>query len=121
MPDNINPYASPTEAAIPASEANEYGPISAWEQLRFLYNGLLVAIIALCTVPFWGHLSPGFGVQVLMGMIGANFCFCAGPVIETYLSWLGINAKNLRLPLFIVGTLLSACITVVSTLASGWF
>ena len=42
----------------------------------------------------------------------ANLCFCAGPVVDGYLSWLGLRHRAITWLLFLLGTALSMLLGV---------
>jgi hypothetical protein len=46
----------------------------------------------------------------------ANLCYFAGPIVETYIVWLGFRAAWVRIVLFVLGTLFS-CILAFATVA----
>ena len=65
---------------------------SKWEKLRILYNIILAGILLLTHGLAMGSqfLQPFPLFVWLAGAILANVCFFAGPVTESYLSWLGL-------------------------------
>jgi hypothetical protein len=117
-----NPYASPPEADAalptypPADSAKEV--FLAWEKLRLIYNCLL-AVVSLSAGYAWLGVRDiiDFLTFLFEGAIGANLCFCLGPVIEGYLSLMGVNRRKVRLLLFVLGTLI-ACMFAAAALAS---
>ena len=118
-----NPYSSPVSPAAaedrPAAERESLGTIArrtflAWEKLRLVY----IAVLAVFALLF-GLLDPSnmlasmrFWMFVLEGAIIANICYFAGPVIETYVFWLGFRGNWLRIVMFVVGTLFSCVLFV---------
>jgi hypothetical protein len=87
----------------------------AWEKLRLLYNAVLVVetiAIGLAAHPLL--LQPEFWVSSVMGAVFANACFFLGPIIETYVAWLGHPSRTLRLVMFIVGTVVSCLLVIVA-------
>ena len=109
-----NPFASPTAESVTSTkkdEANEtFGMIAkrtflAWEKLRIVF----VAILGLMTLLLgFGELTNvKFWTVVIPGAIAANICFFAGPIVETYVTWLGFESIVLRVAMFTFGTLLS--------------
>ncbi|WP_144058793.1 hypothetical protein [Rhodopirellula sp. SWK7] len=120
-----NPYASPVpgpdmdrnESHLPADVT--LGGIArpvflAWERLRVVYVVLLGAFTLLLVGS--GIFRMPMLVRIGEGAIAANLCFFAGPVVETYVRWLGYRGKMLRWFLFVSGVLLSM-ILVIATLA----
>ncbi len=118
-----NPYAAPPSE--PIAESPQIKAVStdsldaiarrtfyAWEKLRIVYIGVLVLI----TLGFVG-LRRLWGLELsftmIVGAVGANVCFFAGPVVETYVVWLGYRGKRLRYVLFSAGLALSIGLAVV--------
>ena len=100
----------PQAAAMPGTtpSANEAAPtlkqvFFAWEKLRVLYVAAL-AVVTLSNIPIEAmkHLEVWVAVAVLA--VGANVCYFAGPIAETYLCWLGLRRNMVRTALFVVGT-----------------
>ncbi len=95
-----------------------------WEKLRIPYN-LIVGVVGFVGVivpwilwllgepdapdPAVSFRRAAIGV-VLYGVM-ANVCYCAGPVVECYLRWLGLRAPRLTAVLFIIGTAFSVLLT----------
>ena len=129
-----NPYASPTDDAVisdvVSSNSTEISLASlaksvfiAWERLRIVYIVVLGAFTLTLAIP--GVLANGSHflafrgiVMILGGAIVANICYFAGPMIETYIRWLGHDRKWVRWFLFVGGTVLTAMLALAS-LASG--
>ena len=42
--------------------------------------------------------------ELVIAGIVANFCYFAGPVVDTYLHWLGMKSRWVGICLFVVGT-----------------
>lgn len=115
-----NPYASST---LPATDELAVAPPSslgvlargiflAWEKLRLIYIAILgLVTLSLVMMETDVLFSPGFWGTVLEGAVFANVCFFAGPVIETYVTWLGFKAKWLRPTMFLLGMGLSCLLT----------
>jgi hypothetical protein len=123
MPDN--PYSSPsndispdTTAALPPSESsNSLAAIAkatflAWERLRILF----IVVLGLVTVLLAGRNIATLRTLVLIaeGAIFANICYFAGPVVETYVRWLGYEGKWVRWFLFAGGTTLTAILAAAT-------
>ncbi|QDV86473.1 hypothetical protein [Planctomycetes bacterium TBK1r] len=129
-----NPYSSPTTDATTdhAASTVESGasvvelakPVFlAWERLRIAYILLLGAFTAMLAMP--GVISNGPQlltfrglIMIAEGAIVANVLYFAGPIVETYVRWLGYDRTWVRWFLFAGGTLLTALFALVS-LASG--
>ena len=117
-----NPYASPLESSPPAAEPATDAPNSlvaiarktflAWEKLRILFVGILGLITVLATVPL-GFPSWRLLIIIVQGAIVANLAFFAGPVVETYVRWLGYNRMWPRWLMFISGTMMTAALAIV--------
>lgn len=82
----------------------------AWEKLRFLYIGLLGTLtLLLCGREI---VNIEILMIVIAGAFVANVCYFAGPILETYVSWLGLKGKWFRWMLFTVGTLFTMVLAV---------
>jgi len=118
-----DPYAAPecvpdapAEAPPPAptESLNEIARSTflAWEKLRPFYIGIL----ALVTLTLGGILpslpaqSLKFWVVVFVAAVPANLCYFAGPVVETYVRWLGYPTLPLRRVLFAAGSVFAALV-----------
>ncbi|MEZ6035647.1 MAG: hypothetical protein R3C17_21320 [Planctomycetaceae bacterium] len=123
-----NPYSSPaidipphTVAAIPPSvSSNSLAALAkptflAWERLRILF----IFVPGLVTVLLAGRNIAALRTLVLIaeGAIVANICYFAGPIVETYVRWLGYEGKWVRWFLFVGGTTLTT-ILAAATMAS---
>lgn len=75
----------------------------AWEKLRVLYV-LALAAVTLTSIPPEAMKRLDVWVAVAILAIGANVCYFAGPIAETYLCWLGLRRKLVRSALFVGGT-----------------
>ena len=94
-----------------------------WEKLRILYNlivGLVGAVgVADAVLDLAGMLehstevmkAPVLVVGIVCYGIGANVCYFLGPIIESYVRWLGLRVRHVTQTLFIVGTVLSVLLT----------
>jgi hypothetical protein len=101
--------------AGPAEGANPYGVLKRWEKLRLLYNAVLIPWSVLNIMAFRpGGGDPGLWEDVILGGLAANVCFCLGPVLETYLAWLGANPRAARGWLFALGTAFTALAAAVA-------
>jgi len=129
-----NPYSSPTTDTTvgPKPSTAESGvsiaalakPVFiAWERLRIIYVlvlGVFTIMLAIPDVIYNGSQLLTFRslVMIAEGAIVANVCYFAGPIIETYVRWLGYNRKWVRWFLFVGGTILTVVLAFFS-LASG--
>lgn len=115
-----NPYqAPPDDPPVPGEQARpSAGPESArsvflaWEFLRVIYNGILVLVVlvreasSLNDWELWEYL--------VQGLIGANLCFCVGPVVEGYVALLGAPRRIVRWFIFVPGMLLACLISLAA-------
>lgn len=58
--------------------------------------------------------EPKFTVFVIECAVAANVAFCAGHVVEGYVSLLGAPRKTTRYALFTLGTILAIVLELVS-------
>jgi hypothetical protein len=115
-----NPYSSPlAEPGKPVPSGQPLREIAratflAWERLRMIY----IAVLGVLTLLLgWGSFgSFEYWLTVVGGAVVANVCFFAGPIVETYVTWLGYQGKWLRTSLFLIGTIFS-CILAFAALA----
>lgn len=125
-----NPYSSPTAepspdvSSEPSPPSNTLGAIAkrtflAWEKLRLVYNFVLAALTGLMVALDYETVvhSDSFVMLLVEGAIGANLCFFAGPILDTYFTWLGLKGKWFRVTVFVVGTLFS-CLLAFGILAA---
>ncbi len=86
----------------------------AWERLRVLFDGALILLVVgfaafsprmLTRMEFW--------IIAIQGAIMANLFYLAGPIYESYATWLGWRTKGLRPVLFIFGTTITAALTTL--------
>ncbi len=93
-------------------------PFLAWEKLRIYYNLILLAITLGLTALTPELLSVRyFWSTSILGALGANVCFCAGPVTENYLALIGANRGVTRAILFGLGCFF-ACLLAVGIVVS---
>ena len=83
----------------------------AWEKLRILYNGILVALTLL---KIYGN-NENWGWELPLAALFANLCFCAAPVFEGYLCLVRLPRAIVRCVVFTLGTLVAAGLTVSAT------
>ena len=132
-----NPYASPVHAdndggweltgqTLDAKNVRYMRvgrTVVTWEKLRLLYNLILACVTVLTCVFFLSFMSVPFNVEnVIKAVIGmtfvANACFCLGPFVDVYLSWLGWRSAFTTGTFFVVGMLISIPLTVITIMAS---
>jgi len=99
--------------AGPVERDGPYEVLKRWEKLRLLYNAVLIpwTVLLIAVLPGGGTAGPA---EVLVGGVVANVCFCLGPVVETYLAWVGANACLARGWLFALGTGFTALAALLS-------
>ena len=86
-----------------------------WEKLRLLYNLVLLIIFTAITISavFYntGETNitalPIFLIKSLFLAFVANILFFAGPIFDSYLTWLEINYKYKTHLIFVSGLVLS--------------
>jgi hypothetical protein len=87
----------------------------AWELLRLAYNAALLMVVVLVgrmIVSRDDFADPAFWRYVAKCAIGANLCYCLGPIAEGYLAALGVRRPVVRLLLFSVGLIVSVVLAV---------
>lgn len=89
-----------------------------WEKLRIVYNlVLLITVVGFNTMSMGiSVLTPFLLITWVFGAILANFCFLAGPIIESYVSWLGLRSNIVTAILFMGGLLISIPLSLLFTL-----
>ena len=121
-----NPYSAPQADDSSKVDRQDVSPpdslgkigkrvFLAWEKLRLAYIGILVTFTILIGLPQLGQL--GFWVLAIFGGIVANLCYFLGPIVETYVTWLGFRSLAVRWTMFVLGTLFtmaSAAVTILS-------
>jgi predicted membrane-bound mannosyltransferase len=93
-----------------------------WERMRLLYNGVLFftgVLLVMSTMGTMALLSPflWFGAFVLAFM--ANLCYTLGPGLDAYLyifSQGRSRFENMRMALWLVGTMFSVLVELVMVL-----
>lgn len=113
---NENPYAATNtaNAAIPEDTLGEDRSLLgiarnvflAWEKLRIIYLGILT-LFTFFLVGFSGLLNYSVVMSIVFGAFFANVLYFAGPVIDTYIRWLGYRSSWPRWVMFVCGTILS--------------
>ena len=123
--EDANPYTSPqADTVISSSDSeNVVEPTLLqiakrvfldWEKMRLIYIGVLVAFTLL--VGFSELGNPVFWGVSIVGAIIANLCYFLGPIVDTYVSWLGFRSVALRWTMFVLGTLLTMAGVLVTIL-----
>lgn len=120
-----NPYSAPTMADPVASTGTPTSTTTtppswmqiaratflAWEKLRIAYIAIL-AVISLLLIGPSGLLNRRLLILTVEGALFANAAYFAGPIVETYVKWLGYNRSWPRWVMFVGGTLLSIILAV---------
>lgn len=125
-----NPFAAPSQPVTPVetSGTSQAAPESlgliakrtfiVWEKLRFAY----IAILAIVTVVALMYCGPihqhniDFWAAIVFGAVVANLCYFLGPIVETYLTWLGFPSKAVRLAIFSAGTIFAGILAFFSVI-----
>ncbi|MEJ7640335.1 MAG: hypothetical protein WKF75_20805 [Singulisphaera sp.] len=121
LPDDSNPYVAPLAVgalSTPTLGPSETGLLLRWEKLRVVYNVILAAVV----LAIWaGGRGSGLGDLAFLRhlarcCLGANLCFCIGPVVNFYAHWLGLRHGAVTVVLFVAGTGLSVLVAAGSIL-----
>jgi len=78
-----------------------------WERLRVLYNLALVAVVLFPTGGSFELPEIRQLPELAIGAVLANLCYLAGPIVEAYLTWLGLRTRWVTAALFSGGVLVS--------------
>jgi hypothetical protein len=99
----------PDDPPVPQAALTARAVFIKWEKLRVVYNVILLTVFWLFVAPSVDRLSVDsmYLAYYLMGGLAANLCFFAGPLLESYLAWLGIRSPWLTAAIFIGGVLIS--------------
>lgn len=116
-----NPYLSPEAPSELTTDGDESLDViarktfRAWEEMRLVYIGVMIVVTAVtCLIdPFTVLGSPRFWMVGIVGVIIANVCYFAGPLLDTYVTWVGFRVDWLRPLIFVLGTLFASCLAVV--------
>jgi len=88
-----------------------------WEQRRIIYNLYLIALVVL------GIATQGIGqslivtaIECVVAGVAANCCFFAGPLLESYVTWLRGRRVSWGGMLFFVGLGFSVIVTLLALL-----
>ena len=121
-----NPYSSPAESSeMPITAATQpqdsldtiaRRTFLAWEKLRLIYLAICggVTLLLGMTGAIEGLGTWEYWQRVIAGGIFANVMYFAGPVMETYLTWLGSKSLWPRYILFAAGTLFTVVLAIGS-------
>jgi hypothetical protein len=120
---SANPFANPPVDSTPPTSVvsqasrSEFMEMArttflAWEKLRVVYVVVLGVLTLLLTGP--RIIEIDILVALLFGGFVANVCYFAGPIVETYVRFLGYRGNVLRWLLFITGLVLTAILAVAS-------
>jgi hypothetical protein len=117
----LNPYQAPATVAALNSrpphtlDCDGRDLMRDWEYRRLWFNAILITVTMLIgTLANFLIFERRFWTFAIEGAIGANVCFCVGPVVTWYLSRLGFNHRAAGALLFFLGTALSVVLTVIS-------
>jgi len=120
---SANPFANPPvdstppAAVVSQSSRSEFMEMArttflAWEKLRIVY----VLVLGTLTLLLTGFrvIEIDVLIPLIFGGFVANVCYFAGPIMETYVRFLGYRGKVLRWGLFTTGLVLTAILAVAS-------
>ncbi len=104
-----NPYASPSNTATDVASADFRDLFLSWERLRIVFNGVLVALTLLCGMA--SLADPKFWWTAMLGGFVTNVCFCVGPILDGYVTWLfGRRVRWVQVALFLIGQTFAAAL-----------
>lgn len=117
---NVAPESKAIESPLPKIDKDTPGTYRRifveWEMLRVVYNLILAGVVTVFVVLEGTYIlgDKRFWFYMVESAVVANLCFFAGPLLESYLEFLGVRSKIswLRPVLFIAGTLLSIVLAV---------
>jgi hypothetical protein len=126
--NETNPYQSSQVAAdLPARPTGESldsiarRTFLAWEKLRLLFNAILIAV-SLSAAGLVGVVAkPDFWLAAVGGGVVLNLCYFAGPIVESYVAWLGFPTRWPRVATFVLGTLACGVAALVAVAAVGFW
>ena len=79
-----------------------------WEPLRFIYNGVLTAVVLLHFAVHWPGSLRLIGVNSVLGLILlavlANVAYCAAYPVDLFLQWSDFRAQRRLWRSVLVGT-----------------
>jgi hypothetical protein len=102
----------------------------AWEKLRVVYNAVLGLEVLILIPWLYGSYVPEaegdmvdaatLWILVIEGAVIANICYFSGPLLESYVRWLGMRTPVVRVLLFVLGTLFTLLLALFSLATLGW-
>lgn len=99
----------------PADDSAAYRVLKNWEKLRLVYNAVLIPWSSLSVLVLRRDgTDPLLWFSIITGGVIANVCFCLGPVLESYLVWVGANPRTARGWLFALGTAVTALVATLT-------
>jgi hypothetical protein len=121
----MNPYEPSQLAemqALPAEDIISGSPwpvwrtiFREWEQRRLVYNGILITIVFIGIArQGWGGSELRTILECVFAGIAANCCYLAGPLLESYVSWLIGRRVSWGGMLFFLGLGFSILVTLVA-------
>lgn len=119
--DEFDAYRAPESRATRAAEEipPDLALMAQWEWRRLIDHAVLVVEVgasALLPGAWKWFLEVPFWEWLITGAVGANVCFCAGPVAEAYLRWIGLKGRSIGPVLFGLGMAVAMLATAVSVL-----
>lgn len=118
---NDNPYAARSDLGVSKSnvpgQADDTllsiarGVFLVWEKLRIIYLGIL-SLLTMSLVGFSGAFDLALVQSIVFGAVVANALYFAGPIVDTYIRWLGYTHPWPRWAMFVCGTLLSMVLAI---------
>jgi len=120
--EDVNPYTAPQAEAVRSGDTESVaqrtlgqvakGVFLDWEKMRLAYIAILVFFTLLIG---WSELgNPIFWGVCVVGAVVTNLCYFLGPIVDTYVRWLGFRSVALRWIMFTLGTLLTMAGVVVT-------
>lgn len=93
-----------------------------WEQRRLIYNGVLIMLVLVgIGIQGVGPFLVSTVVECVVAGAAANCCYFAGPLVESYVSWLQQRRVGWGKYLFIAGLGFSVVVTVIALMIRGTF
>lgn len=118
---NENPYAARTDlsvnnSSVPIQVDDSLLSIAknvflAWEKLRLIYLSIL-GLLTMSLIGFSGVFNLPLVQSIVFGAVVANVLYFAGPIVDTYIRWLGYKHSWPRWTMFVGGTLLSIVLAI---------
>lgn len=130
-----NPYSAPVSESedsphsydegrrVDSGWAHAKSVFLAWEKLRFLYNFVLIFIVVAMAVLLGGAQllsSIEFWLMAIVGGVISNICFFVGPIVESYVHWLGLRLTWLRSTCFLLGLALTTVVALLTVAELAW-